>query len=143
MTEIGIMKKLNHKHIVSAALTYELASRPTERLTCGFLVPLVAESNLKGYLADHQTSVQDMSPDVRFKLLKWLGCLALGLAYIQSQKVRHMDIKQANILVKGYSVFYSDFGISKQFQHHERTTTFRPSDRFTRMYCAPEGISDE
>jgi serine/threonine protein kinase len=140
MTEIRILKKLCQKHIVSTVLTYELASKPTENLTFGILMPTVADCNLKTYLRVNEFEIRRTPPDVGQNLQTWLGCLAVGLAFIHSQKVRHMDIKPANILIKGNSVLYSDFGISKVFKDQEGTTTDGTHVAGTRLYCAPEAV---
>jgi len=123
-------------------LTYELASDLTDNLIFGILMPVVADCNLKDYMATHHSDIQSMPANIRDNLQKWFGCLAVGLEFIHSNRVRHMDIKPANILIKDDLILYSDFGISKEFKSHERTTTDGPPGPVTRLYCAPEAIGD-
>ena len=52
-------------------------------------------------------------------------------------KIRHRDIKPQNILVKGSSVYLTDFGISLDWENLSRSTTTKDTAK-SMLYCAPE-----
>jgi serine/threonine protein kinase len=83
-------------------------------------------------------------PPSRTRLLcTSFGCLAAGLEYLHSTKVRHKDIKPENILVHGETVLYTDFGIALDWAAIGRSTTEETAPRMTRLYSAPEFLQDE
>lgn len=92
----------------------------------------VADCNLYDYY-----ELAHNSPDKVSLLRSFLGCLASGLQYIHSIKIRHRDIKPQNILVSGDRVFLSDFGIALDWEHLSRSTTTADSGK-TLLYAAPE-----
>jgi serine/threonine protein kinase len=57
------------------------------------------------------------------KIYQWFGCLSAGLLYIHSQQIRHRGIKPANILIKGDSVLFTNFGIAKDFSEDATTSS--------------------
>lgn len=73
----------------------------------------------------------------------WFGCLASGLAYLHSNKIRHKDIKPTNILVRYGCVFLSDFGVSKFIAPEADTQSEGPPGRLTYKYAAPEVIAQD
>jgi serine/threonine protein kinase len=70
-------------------------------------------------------------------LRTFYGCLAAALDYLHTSKIRHRDIKPQNILVKGVTVYLTDFGISLDWEGLSRSTTTEDSAK-TVLYCAPE-----
>ena len=73
-----------------------------------------------------------------FQLLRgFYGCIAKGLSYLHSIKIRHRDIKPENILVKGSDVYLTDFGISLDWESLSRSTTTDDTGK-SWIYCAPE-----
>ncbi|KAF2117605.1 kinase-like domain-containing protein, partial [Lophiotrema nucula] len=49
--------------------------------------------------------------------------LSSALAYIHSQRIRHADVKPANILLRGQDLFISDFGISRLVSEPDSTSS--------------------
>jgi serine/threonine protein kinase len=62
----------------------------------------VADMNLEEYLDRFP------KPDVEDLIYGWFGCLASGLEYLHNQRIKHRDIKLANILVKNGCILYTD-----------------------------------
>ena len=93
----------------------------------------VADYDLKYYLMIYPM------PKENFAYLRsFFGCLASALKYLHEQNCRHKDIKPGNILVKGGSVFITDFGTSLDWTEDQlEATTGRPT-AFTNTYAAPE-----
>ncbi|OCL08501.1 kinase-like protein, partial [Glonium stellatum] len=123
-TEVNIMKRLNHPHIIRFVAEY------MDNLSFHVIMSPVAEHNLKECLDNPETLPQN------HVLLKSIGCLASAVAYLHSVRVRHKDIKPQNILVKDSKVFLTDFGISKTWTDVESTTD--SVSAMTPMYAAPE-----
>ncbi len=65
------------------------------------------------------------------------GCLAGALDFLHKAKIRHRDIKPQNILVKGHGIYFTDFGISLDWQDLSRSTTTKDTAK-SMLYCAPE-----
>jgi serine/threonine protein kinase len=56
--------------------------------------------------------------------------------------IRHKDIKPENILIKGDTVLYTDFGIALDWKELGRSTTQDTSLTMTQRYSAPEMLMD-
>jgi serine/threonine protein kinase len=97
----------------------------------------VADSNLASYMAEAVNSVDKQS-----LLRTFFGCLCNGLQYLHQSKIRHRDVKPTNILVKGATVLWADFGISLDWADMSRSTTTTGSGR-SLQYCAPEAAHFE
>lgn len=111
MEEVRIVNKLRHQHIIIVLETYEEERRKQwEKRTFGIIMHPIADCNLKELLEMIDSGDE---PDEMFRdnFERWFGCLASGLAYIHSCRIRHKDIKPANILIKDEQVLFSDFGI--------------------------------
>ena len=104
-SEVNILKKLKHEHIVryygirewkdSVLIYMEYAER-------GSLYTLISE---RGALYEKDVS-------------RYCWQIVQALAYIHEQKIAHRDIKCSNVLLDGYdNCKLSDFGIAKQSQN--------------------------
>jgi tRNA A-37 threonylcarbamoyl transferase component Bud32 len=131
--ELAVTRMLVHPHIISVFFTYE------ENACFYIVMDPVADYDLETFLIQH--SAMPPTQSQRDTILDWFCCLANTLAFIHSKGVRHKDIKPRNILVKGKDVIFADFGSSHAFAEEGGSTTEGPSHGHTKMYCAPEVIS--
>jgi len=99
--ELATLKKLSHKHIVQLKGSY------TDPKFVGILMSPIADCNLKEFL--QQSS---LSQESRSILRTYFGCLAAALCYLHENHIRHKGVKPENVLVKGHTVYLTDFGIS-------------------------------
>lgn len=112
LKEVRVHRRLNHRHITSVAGSFTRG-----KYSCGILLQPVADYDLGEYLhhiLDKQETCLPTGEDIR-PLQRSFGCLASGLAYLHGQRVKHKDIKPANILIHGGSVLFTDVGISTDF----------------------------
>jgi GTPase KRas protein len=123
--EVSILTALRHCHVTQIHSTY-----CTEREFAIIMSP-VAEMNLGEYLSYNSRPTGD-SP-----IYSWFGCLATAFDYLHERKIRHQDVKPANILIQDGQVIIADFGISKDVINEATTGTISPGGG-TLMYSAPE-----
>lgn len=128
--EVNILKALRHHHVAQIHSTY-----CTEREFAVIMRP-VAEMNLGEYLAYNSRPTGD-SP-----IYSWFGCLATAFDYLHERKIKHQDVKPANILIRDGQIIVADFGISKDVLNEATTGSIGPDAR-TLMYCAPEAATAE
>ena len=103
----------------------------------GLIISPLADCDLKAY---YDLCKGD---EARLATLRtFYGCLAAGLDYLYLKKIRHRDIKPENILVKGETVYLTDFGISLDWELLSGSTTSENSAK-TWIYCAPEVAENE
>ena len=124
--ELSHLKKMSHLHIV------ELIGSYTDPKFVGILMFPVADYNLKDFLAR-----ESLPPGELSFLRTFYGCLAAALCYLHENRIRHKDIKPANVLVRGHQVFLTDFGISLDWSELDQSTTTGLTVK-TPRYCAPE-----
>lgn len=139
LKKIRIHRRLEHGHITSAVGTFTRG-----KYSCGILLQPVADYDLGEYLhrvLDKLEYHQPVAEDIKL-LSCTFGCLASGLAYLHWQKVKHKDIKPANILIHGESVLFTDFGISTEFSTNDRSTSTGPT-AFSREWAAPEVLTSD
>ena len=102
-TEIEIMKRVRHKHIVSLYELFESAS------TMWLILELVDGGDLSYFISSHKTWSEHVVAHHFKQILQ-------GLHYLHNQGVVHRDLKLDNILVKGDhsygDVKIADFGLS-------------------------------
>ena len=100
LTEVTIMKKLNHKNILKLIDSFTA-------LGCHFLVTEYRETNLLRTLLTHQTI------DIKESFTQILD----GVIFMHNQGIFHRDLKPENILIESTKVKpptlkISDFGLS-------------------------------
>lgn len=128
-----ILKGLRNEHIVRLVGSYG------DQAVFALLMEPAAECNLNTYLDLAEAEEKDQATH-RANLQTFFGCLASGLKYLHDMKVRHKDIKPANILVDKGKVLLADFGLSFHYQDEHETTTSGPTPQ-TYKYSAPEVAS--
>jgi TolA-binding protein len=130
ITEIEILKRLKHKHVVEYVGSY------TDPKFLAVIMSPIAQMDLHGYLARTNSSNYN-------ELRTFFGCLATALEFLHTQNVRHKDIKPQNILVDGGNVLYTDFGLSFDSTDANGSTTTGMVNGRTPRYCAPEVALEE
>jgi ankyrin repeat protein/serine/threonine protein kinase len=143
-TELMILKRLRHQHcieLVSLSRFYFMAKADEKQIGSytdskyfGLIMSPVADCNMLEFY-----SFVTQSPDKMSLMREFFGCLTNALLYLHESKIRHRDIKPTNILVKGNTVYVTDFGISHDFGSLTKSTTTADSAK-TMMYAAPEVI---
>ncbi|UNI18686.1 hypothetical protein JDV02_004940 [Purpureocillium takamizusanense] len=130
-TELGILKRLTHRHCVSLVATY------SDPKYFALLMEPVGDHNLAEYYARCANE-----PDKRTLMRSFFGCLASAVQYLHDSKVRHRDIKPQNIIVRSDQVYLADFGIAHSWENLTRATTTADSGK-TMIYAAPEVVRVE
>jgi serine/threonine protein kinase len=125
IAEIEILKRLKHHHIVEFVGSY------TDHKYFGLIMTPIAEMDLRTYLT--RATVAHY-PELR----TFFGCLARALEFLHAHKVRHKDIKPANILVDHGDVLFADFSLSLDFADASGSTTMSIVNGMTPRYCASE-----
>ncbi|KAK2007078.1 kinase-like protein [Colletotrichum eremochloae] len=125
--ELASLKALSHRHAVKLVGSY------TDPHHLALIMSPIADADLHVHLLRCEQSLDNQ----KFILRHFFGCLTTALAYIHSKNIRHKDIKPANILVKGDTVYLADFGTSRLCLDGHLTTN-GDSKEGTPRYCAPE-----
>lgn len=150
MKEIGILRRLKHRHVVTLIGTY------TQRPYLGLLLWPVAQFDLAMVLQfivrrnfGLEPQGADEEDDTKLEAYEevvgvqdrgiWsiYGCLTSAVLYLHENKIRHKDLKPSNILLSKNCVWITDFGASKDFTS-DFTSTSASAERGTLKYCAPE-----
>ncbi|OCL04927.1 kinase-like protein, partial [Glonium stellatum] len=142
MAEIKIVRKLQHPHIVNVVATYQ-ANREF-----GIIMQPVADMDLGEYLAETDSLPEGAPSNLEWlarcnRLKRWMRCLVQAMEYIHGERIRHKDLKPANILVQGENIHITDFGVAKDLMDEATTASLGTlGERGTPMYCAPELYSE-
>ncbi|KAL8838707.1 MAG: hypothetical protein Q9176_004947 [Flavoplaca citrina] len=141
--ETDRLKNLRHNHVVQLVKTYQRG-----RVYAMILKP-AATTDLERLIQRYREDRFDANMDCKTKewlgpiLLYAFGCLSKGLAYIHSNKIRHKDIKPANILYEraydnhGPRLLWADFGLAYDFSATGNSKT-RTTRVYSQRYAAPE-----
>ena len=146
--EVKQLKKVNHRHIVQFVKSYQRGS------TLGLLIQPAATTDLEKLLDRYRKNHKDYQKDteeqrnarvlLRPVMLTAFGCLSHGLAHIHGRKIRHRDIKTANILYerkmstdRPARFLWADFGLAYHFGT-TRSSKTRSASQYSRRYAAPE-----
>ena len=128
--EVIIMQKLRHQHI--ATVLFYLKEEDAYSI---FMLP-VADYDLAKFLNNCSTQKFDVALTKRID--PWFGCLLDALAYAHKIKIKHQDIKPANILIKNNQPYLSDFGLAKDFEEMNTSSSSGQKVQGTLSYRAPE-----
>ena len=142
-SEIEIMKRLRHIHIIHFRGSYEWR-RLSNYSIFNLLMSPVAETDLENHLMIVDSMGND-DPERRLTsrtMRQWPACLFRALAYVHFMNIRHKDIKPANILIKNNNVLLTDFNISNDFDQLTTSKTMGPA-RATWLYASPEVTREE
>jgi serine/threonine protein kinase len=102
MKEPYITKSLHHFHAIEVKSTYEeMPKTENGKKSFGIIIDPVADCTLKDYLEMLDGRTGSLQGNECINLETWFGCLASGLAFVHAQRIKHKDIKPANILLKG------------------------------------------
>jgi hypothetical protein len=132
--EINILKQLSHRHLVKLIGSFT---------DVGFIALLqfpVASMDLGGFFNSN-----GILPSIEYNkvLRSFYGCLANALAFLHHNRIRHKDIKPANILVKELKVYLTDFGLATQWTEDALShNTKETAGEFTPTYAAPEVVDN-
>lgn len=124
LQEITTHRRLKHKHISKTAGSYQRLADRGARVS-GIIMQPVADCDLRAFLGEVQWK-RDLGRDCADNLALLMdapGCLASGLGYLHKEKVRHKDIKPANILVYNGTFLLTDFGLSRDFSGGGHSTS--------------------
>ncbi|KAI1489168.1 kinase-like domain-containing protein [Biscogniauxia mediterranea] len=127
--ERNSMMKIRHRHCVEFIGSY------TTPMFLGILISPVAEMNLEELLSERRNTFPGRSSLLR----GFFGCLSSGIRYLHEEtKIRHRDMKPANILIHEGTVKIADFGLSLDWTDGHSTTTKGTCPGWSKRYCAPE-----
>ncbi|KAK4162943.1 kinase-like domain-containing protein [Cladorrhinum sp. PSN259] len=83
------------------------------------------------------TTAATGAPTCPIKYLQQImGCITRAVAYCHQEKIRHLDLKPANILLNPGRVYLADFGIAKDVGNRDHTMTMGQAG--TPKWRAPE-----
>ena len=146
--EVQILKRLEHRHCIKlvsdrSSLQPCLVANGAQAFSytdvkyISLIMSPVADCNLVDFYL--RVPEDDRLLPV---LRRFYGCLATALQYLHGSKIRHKDIKPENILVKGETVYLTDFGIALDFEYLTSGTTTEDTGK-SWVYCAPEMTNDQ
>jgi serine/threonine protein kinase len=135
-SEIKNLKSLDHRNIVKILGCYEEQWGQTPTI-CVLMFP-VGDADLGHFLYEQ---CQPASEQQKLWIRSWFRCLASALAYMHAQGIYHEDIKPANIVHRGDTIFFTDFSSSRWLETSQDTST-ESSAKASHLFAAPEAISD-
>lgn len=130
--EVSIMRKLQHSHIANINILLK------GEANWDIIMLPVADCNLRVYLEEKCVKAKYPS-DALKRIEPWFGCLISALTFAHTKQIKHEDIKLTNVLVKGETVYLTDFGTAKDFSDLEASTAGNFYEQGTPIYWAPEG----
>lgn len=122
---LGKLKLSRHPNVIS------LQSAWREETSLNLVLRPVASSDLQRYL--HSRGPQEKPESV----MPWFAHLASALQHLHKNRIRHADIKPANVLLEDSRLFISDFSISREVVSEPDSTSSSNSPN-TPLYAAPE-----
>ncbi|KAF6822874.1 serine/threonine kinase [Colletotrichum musicola] len=163
--EAHVMERLDHDHIVKLIGTYTFRQRELYLLlwpvaVCNLSELLTDLEDLKSGQGDREDIVKrlealgltDLSaveskgrsfakPSSKGRcplkfLQRIMGCIGQAVTYCHHSNIRHLDLKPTNILLNPERVYLADFGIARDVNDQEQTTTI--GHQGTPKWRAPE-----
>ncbi|KXJ89027.1 hypothetical protein Micbo1qcDRAFT_177513 [Microdochium bolleyi] len=135
--ELQVLKLVDHQHIVKVVGSY------TDARTVGILMQPVADQDLAAFLEASLSGPSSVA-DRQMRIRNFFGCIATAVDYLHNnsvRKVQHKDIKPKNILVKGSTVYLTDFGTAQLWHNTTMDDTgeivTNPSLKFFSKRYAP------
>jgi serine/threonine protein kinase len=153
--EIGIIKRLNHRHIIKLVGTY------THGPFLGLLLWPVMICDLATFLTDvdNLTNEPNLDDDTAIerlvalgiggggsienariaavrRLKQSLGCITGAIVYLHENHIKHKDLKPSNVLLGPEALYITDFGTSTHFEN--TVSLSQDGDRGTPKYFSPE-----
>lgn len=122
------LKNLDHEHIVKFIGTF---TPPGKKNYLSLIMSPVGEQSLEEFLRGAK------STEHLAWMKGWFYCLASALCYLHNNQIRHEDIKPSNIIHRGDTIFFTDFGSATEFKSEITTSTESPAYG-SPMYEAPE-----
>ncbi|KAG8527331.1 uncharacterized protein KY384_007483 [Bacidia gigantensis] len=140
------LRRLKHRHVVQLVKSYRRGR------AFGLIMKPAASGDLRIFLDRFQADKfysQAGSRDsvwLRPYFLQAFGCLAYGLEYIHDCKIRHKDIKPANILFQNATqiparFLWADFGLAYDFSETGDSKTIS-TNLYSPRYAPPEVVSN-
>uniref|UniRef100_A0A1I7TQ30 non-specific protein-tyrosine kinase n=1 Tax=Caenorhabditis tropicalis TaxID=1561998 RepID=A0A1I7TQ30_9PELO len=134
LQEAAIMTRMRHDHVVrlyGVVLDTKKIMLVSELATCGSLLECL-----------HKPALRDSFPV--HVLCDYAEQIAMGMAYLESQRLIHRDLAARNVLVFSPKlVKISDFGLSRSLGIGEDyyRSEFTPNLKLPIAWCAPECIN--
>ncbi|KAL8920825.1 MAG: hypothetical protein Q9208_005997 [Pyrenodesmia sp. 3 TL-2023] len=140
------LKNLRHRHVVHLVKSYQRGR------AYGILLKPAAHTDLERLILRFHENKFDTNRNCRHR--EWIepvfmnafGCLSKGLAYIHGQKIRHRDVKPANILFidkvdeDPQRLLWADFGLAYDFRTTGNSKT-KSNKVYSKRYAAPEIVA--
>ena len=132
--EFKILHRLRHEHVMAVLEIYSYRNK------LSIIMLDIADIDIKEYLEKlDDVSLETERLRMMLPLPTWPGCLIQAIDYLHEMKVKHKDLKPANILVKGSKVIITDFRITKDVIDEETTASLISGGaQGSPMYIAPE-----
>ncbi|KAL8753756.1 MAG: hypothetical protein Q9184_005328 [Pyrenodesmia sp. 2 TL-2023] len=140
------LKNLHHQHVVHLVKSYQRGR------AYGILLRPAAHTDLERLILRFHENKFDTNRNCKHR--EWIrpvfmnafGCLSKGLAYIHGQKIRHRDVKPANILFidkvdeDPQRLLWADFGLAYDF-HATGNSKTKSNKVYSKRYAAPEIVA--
>lgn len=111
--EAKTIAKLNHPNIIGIHDVFR------ENNTVYYVMEFLSGSSLNDRVKKAGTIPED-------EALRYIRQIGAALAYAHSQRIMHLDVKPANIMIDGDRAVLIDFGLSKQYSESGDQTSSTP-----------------
>lgn len=140
-SELGILRKApENPHLISYHASYEQGGK------CYFILSPWCDLDLDSFLKapmKYEFWKTSTRPNRLTHITGWMACLAAGLSFLHKSRMKHSDLKPANILLQigdsHISPVICDFGLSKIFNSESKSMKLGG----TTYYISPEQARGE